>query len=807
MKRLRIALFTIVAITIVLLLGAIVYVRSSVPSYRADARIAGLRAEVEVWRDSMGVPHIWAASEDDLFRALGYVHAQDRLFQMELFRRTADGRLSEVLGADLVDADRFLRTIGLGAVAAENERLLTPEERALLQAYADGVNAWISGRRRALPPEFLALRFRPEPWTVRNTLSIARIMAWDLADWEEPLELQRAADLIGPDAAMLLRPPYPDWGDRILPRRTADTLKRAATLTGPRDRREIASHVAGVPVPRIPERARALIEGVSIAHASNSWVIGGEHTRSGRPILANDMHLALRAPPIWYLAALHGGEVEVVGMTLPGVPGVIAGHTPSVAWGFTNAQVADVDFFVEQVDPADSLSYLTPEGARPFVTRTDTIRVRGADDVIHSVRWTRNGPVISDVESRAGERVVAMRWAAHEPSSEVGAILRMNRARDADGFAEALDGFRSPHQNVVFADAAGVYGYGLVGRIPVRRSGDGGLPVPAWSGEHDWTGWIDPAEHPRARYRSGDPAAPGFIVTANNQQLAGASSADPGGFQIGRRWAEPYRAMRIRQLIEGGTAFTADDVAGQQRDVIDLHALRYRELAISAAAAAGLGEASDSLRAWDGAAVPDSRAAALFYVWYESLRRRIGEQRFQDRSMFFPRSALNRVLDGEADGWLAEDGAPADSLVRMHAVEAMRSAEREVRRRSWGDLHSTAIRHPLGTVAVLDRFLGLNLDPIVRGGSSYTVDVAPYGIRSPFTSGFGASQRHVVDLADPGGSGGFVVPGGQSGVPFSRHYADQARLWREGKLWRIPLDRERASERAVHRARMRPDGR
>jgi len=807
MTRLRIAMFTVVTLAIVLLLGAIVYIRSSVPSYRADATIPGLRAEVEVWRDSMGVPHVWARSEGDLFRALGYIHAQDRLFQMELFRRTADGRLAEVLGGDLVDTDRFLRTIGLGRVAIENERLLTTDERALLQAYADGVNAWISGRRRALPPEFLALRFRPEPWTIRNTLSIARIMAWDLADWEEPLEMQRAADLIGPDAAALLRPPYPEWGDRILPDRATDASERAASAAPPGAGSAWAAHLPGIAVPRIPDHARALIEAVSIAHASNSWVIGGELTRSGLPILANDMHLALRAPPIWYLAALHGGGIDVVGMTLPGVPGVIAGHTPRVAWGFTNAQVADVDFFVEQVDRADSQMYLTPDGPRPFVTRADTIRVRGGADVVHPVRATRNGPVISDVDPRAGDRLVAIRWAAHEPSSEFGAILRMNRARDANSFAEALSGFRSPHQNVVFADADGTYGYRLVGRIPVRRTGDGGLPVPGWTGEHDWTGWIDPARHPQARYAPGDPASPGFIVTANNQQLAASAVGSGEGYQIGRRWGEPYRAMRIRELIEAGGAFTSDDVARQQLDLRDLHALRYRDLAISAAHAAGLEEAADSLRAWDGVADRDSRAAALYYVWYESLRRRIGEHRFRDRSMYFPRAALNRVLDGDANDWFDSDGTPADSLVRMHAAEAMRSASREVRSRSWGELHSTTIRHALGTVAVLDRFLGLNLDPIVRGGSTYTIDVAPYGTRAPFTSGYGASQRHVVDMADPGGSGGFVVPGGQSGIPFSRHYADQARLWREGRLWPIPLDREQASTRAVVRARFRPDDR
>jgi penicillin G amidase len=803
MKRLRLALLGLIALIIVLALGTLVYVRSSSPNYSATRTLAGLEADVEVWRDSLGVPHLWARSEADLFRALGFVHAQDRLFQMEMFRRVADGRLAEILGPDLVESDRFLRTVGLGRAAGESERLLTAEERMLLEAYADGVNGWLRTRWRALPPEFLALRFRPEPWTVRNTLSIARIMGWDLADWEDPLEFQRAVDIVGPELAAELRPPYPDWGDRILPNGARWNAARA--LPG-RSRTGVDTVAAliGVPLPRVPEPARALIEGASIAHASNSWVIGGEHTRSGRPILANDMHLALRAPAIWYLAALHGGGIEAAGMTIPGVPGIVAGHSRRVAWGFTNAQVADVDFFVEQVDSLDPGLYLTPSGWSRFEVRQETIRVRGGDDVVHTVRTTRSGPVVSDVETRAGGRVLSMRWTALEPSSEVGALLAMNRAADADAFLEAVRGFTSPHQNVVFADADGAYGYRLAGRIPVRARGDGRLPAPGWTGEYDWVRFLEPDEHPELVHRPGDTGGGGYIVTANNQQLRPGDAVDAYPFQIGRRWAEPFRAMRIREMIEAGDAFTADDVARQQMDRTDLFAARYVQHAVRAAEAAGLAAEADTLRAWTAEALPESRAAALFYVWYEGLRRRVGEVGFADRSVFLPRAALNRMLDGEGGGWLAGPEPGASRSIDELAAAAMRDAAREVRGRSWGDLHQTAIRHPLGSARALDRALGLNLEPMPRGGSSYTVDVAPHGIRPPFTSTFGASQRHVVDMGDPDHGGGFIVPTGQSGIPFSAHYADQARLWRDGVLWPIPLDRERARARIVHQTRLRP---
>lgn len=800
MKKLGYALLGLLALAAAVAGGGYLYLRSSVPDPAEDARLAGLAAPVEVWRDSLGVPHVWAGSETDLFRAMGYVHAQDRLWQMELFRRVADGRMAEILGPDLVSTDRFLRTVGMGRAAAENERILAPEERALMQAYADGVNAWIRGRSGALPPEFVVLRFRPEPWTVRNSLAIAKTMAWDLADWEVGLSLQAAADAVGPELAGELNPPYPEWGPRIV---GADARWRGRGGGAPTahplpaaDTARALRPVAGVAVPRIPARARSLLDGVSIARASNSWVIGGSRTGSGKPILANDMHLALRAPSLWYLAGIHGGGIDAAGMTLPGVPVVVAGHTPRVAWGFTNAMVDDVDFFVEQVDPRDSTRYRTPDGWERFAVREETIHVKGGEPVVQRVRSSRHGPVLSDVEVRAGGRVLAMRWTAHDPSPEFRALIGMNRARSAAEFLGALRDFRSPHQNVVFADADGAFGYWMGGRVPVRRSGDGVLPVPGWTGEGEWTRYLEWEEHPHVL----DPVE-GFVVTANNRQ-AGADYPYP----IASQWAEPYRAQRIRELVEGGSGFTAADVARQQMDVVDAHAVRYLPRAVRAARAAGDTAAARALAGWNGEARTDSRAAALFYVWYDALRRRVGEDEFRGKGMYFPRSAMNSVLDRGGSRWVDDVTTPETETLDGLSAEAMRQAVREVGTKTWGDLHVTRIEHPLGVVGALDRTLGLNVGPFPNGGSSYTVNVAGYGgQRTPFVNGYGPSQRHVVDLGDVDGAGGFVIPTGQSGIPFSRHYRDQTEMWRAGRLWPIPLDRAKSRARAVSRATLRPE--
>lgn len=798
MKRLRVATLALVALLVIAVGGAWLYVRSAEPDYDAGGVLPGLSAPVEVWRDSLGVPHVWARSTPDLYRALGYIHAQDRLWQMELFRRVADGRLAEALGADLVESDRFLRTVGMGRAAAENERLLAPEERMLLQAYADGVNAWVAAHSGALPPEFVILRIRPEPWTVRNSLSIAKAMAWDLADWNVGLDLQHAVDRLGPGLAADLFPEYPEWGTTILGPSAGTPTGASPGSTPAATTRSAAAGARplGLPIPRIPDAAARLLDGASIARASNAWVIGGSRTRSGKPILANDTHLALRAPAIWYLAALHDARSSVAGMTIPGIPTVVIGHSRDVAWGFTNAMTDDVDFFVERLHPEDSSRYLAPDGWLRMAARPETIRVKGSEPVIHTVRSTRHGPVISGAEKRAGDRVLSARWTALDPSPEFRALLGMNRARNVDDFTAALHDFRNPHQNVVFADRHGRIGYWMAGRIPMRRSGTGLLPAPGWTDEHAWTGYLPFGEHPHAL----DPAE-GFVVTANNRQIGAADYPH----HISSHWADPYRAMRIREMVERGRNLTAAEVARQQMDVRDLHAVRHLPHAVRAADAAGDTAAVRILQRWDGTASTDSRAAPLYYAWYEGLRRRVGDDEFRGGTVYFPRATLDRMLDAGGGRWVDDVATPETETLGGLSAAAMRGAIAKVAGRSWGEVHLTEMEHPLGAVAALERVLELNVGPFASPGTPHTVNVAGYGGKEPpFTSRWGPSQRHVVDMADPDGEGGFVLPTGQSGVPSSPHYRDQTPLWRKGELWTIPLDREKAERKARHRAVLRP---
>jgi hypothetical protein len=407
--------------------------------------------------------------------------------------------------------------------------------------------------------------------------------------------------------------------------------------------------------------------------ASNSWVVGGERSRSGKPVLANDMHLSLEAPNIWFLVGLHAPGVDVVGMSIPGAPGVVAGHSRAVAWGFTNAYVDDSDFFLEQVNPDDPDQYLTPEGWAPFETREEIIRVRGGDPVTMTVRSTRHGPVITPVEGRAGvpaeerpgtpphgagdggpdrhgagdpgsdgagDQVLAFQWVAHYPAGTFQALLGMAEARSADEFIEALRDFDNPHQNVVFADTAGAWGYWMGGRVPLRASGSPPhLPVPGWTGEHDWVGWVPFEEKPHI-------LAPdrGYVATANNAQ----GRDDRAKRVSDGNWAPPYRAQRISELLEAQDLHDAQSLLAIQMDPGSAFVDRQLPHAVEAFRAAGLEELALRLEGWDRMAGPESTEATLFHTWWRTLHLRFRDHYYGGERGYFPDAVLDMALRGRA---------------------------------------------------------------------------------------------------------------------------------------------------------------
>ncbi len=806
--RLSAGLLVLVAAAVV---AVLLYLHTATPARDGEWTLAGLRGPVAVLWDAHALPQIWADSsvEDALF-VQGYLHARDRLWQMDLVRHAIQGRLAEILGPDLLDTDIFMRRLGLWNAALAAEKGLSPRERRWLQAYANGVNAALRTRSGALPPELLVLRHTPEPWTPAHSLAVAKMMSLTLASYGEAVAVARANRRLDPARARYLFPAYPSWGATILepgggmpgaPLSAAGEPARPHAARGP----HVVGETRPPEPPDTPPLARALFDGFSFAAASNAWAVSGKRTRSGKPILANDTHLELQAPSLWYLVGIHApppddssSALDVVGVSIPGTPLVVIGHNAAVAWGMTNAYVDDVDLFMERVDPTDSTRYLAPGGSRPFQLRTDTIRVKGRKEpFLLRLRSTRHGPVLPLGDSGAsGDTVLAVQWTAFHTGTVFRGVIGLNLARDWSSFLRAADAMDDPHQNLVYADTAGHIGYVMGGTVPLRGDGRPApvAPVPGWTGEWDWSGTLPFADHPRVL----DPPG-GYVVTANNRQTRG-----PVGDLISSSWESPFRAMRIRDMILGGHDLTTADIHAMQLDVGDAYARRYLDRAVRAAEDAGLQAQADILRGWDHRASGDSRAATLFYLWHELLRHAVAADLYHGASAYFPGTAMGDVLERRALPW-ADSGA---TRFRDLASSAMREAA-PLADRPWNEGNRVVHAHALGGVRILDALFDLNIGPLPYHGSPHTVNVAHWAYISPsasfpFTTTAGPSEREVAELGNLGGGGGFVIGTGQGGVPFDRHYRDQVDLWRSGGLLPMPLGREAAERSAVERMTLRP---
>ncbi len=535
----RASCLVLVGIVIVLVAG-VLWLRTSLPQSGEVAHLDGLSAPVEVLRDGHGVPHIFAQSTDDALFAVGYVHAEDRLWQMESMRRLGAGRLAEVVGSAALKSDRFMRTLGVYRRAEEQYASLPDDVRQALEAYAAGVNAWLSHREGALPPEFVLLGIDPEPWRPANSLMWIKIMALRLAtNHRKELLRARLATVLTPEQVDDLWPPYPATD----PMTIGDPPN---ALRGMDIDPVLAQQPAWQRLPR---------------SASNVWVVGGALTTTGKPLLANDPHLGFAAPILWYLLRIDAPDLAFSGASIPGFPFPVLGHNDRIAWGISATSSDIEDLFVERVDPENPDRYLAPDGPRLFEIRTETIKVKDAEDVEFSVRETRHGPVISDglepIADDPGDRVLALAATYLQDDDRTPeAAFRLLTSENWRRFVGALKGFHAPQLNFVYADVEGNIGFLAPGRVPVRRSGRGGVPNPGWNGRFDWTGFIAFDDLPRAR----NPRS-GRLINANNR-----IGPKDYPWYLGDSWDAGYRARRIAERLAGGDPRSPDTMGAIQMD-------------------------------------------------------------------------------------------------------------------------------------------------------------------------------------------------------------------------------------------------
>lgn len=781
------------------------WLRGGVPELRGNETLPGLDDPVVVYLDRFAIPHVWARSEADALRAQGFLHASERPWQMELLRRTAQGRLSELFGEVAVDADRLARVLDLWGAARRGVEALPAAERRLLEAYVEGVNEGLRRRTEPRPLEFLLLRVHPEPWGPEASVAIGKLMALDLSQpWGAELGRFVAADVLPPEKLPYLRLPYPDWGPTVV----------EGSMPPPPDREAIPDPEQAVvsSSPRLlPGSLRSdarwdplRILSAAALSSSNSWAVASVRARAGHPLLANDMHLSLRAPATWYLNALHASTdgFHVAGLSIPGVPGVVVGYNREIAWGFTNGMVDDSDFAVEVVN-LDGSAYRHGDRWVEFAVRPETIRVRGRrNPEVQLARSTVRGPVVSDVLEGLAVPL-SLLWTGSRTTTELVGLLGMNRATTPDGFEEAVQRFDSPHQNVIYAAAGGTIGYRLSGTVPLRDY-DASVPVPFQEVEEGWTRFLPPDSFPALR----DPPD-GFLASANNLQERAMFG------RLGSDYPLPFRARRIVDRLEGELAWTPDLVGRLQQDTRSLLADRVLDRAVAAANRVGADTAALRLAAWDRRVSLGASQATLFHAWFYRLRELMAADEFEgvERWAYFPDQALFRHLEDGGGPWV--DDVRTDSVETLEGLEerAMRDALAVWDGRAWGEVHEERSVHPLGHVGWLDRLFGFHVGPYPARGGPYTVrpdDPRRWwslegAWRPPYLGEYGPSQRFVAEMRPDRSVGLFLLPTGQSGHPFSPHYRDMAERWESSRLIPIPLSLEEARGRAERTLQLVPE--
>ena len=786
----------IVALLLVLVCaGGYWWAKRAFPQVDGKIALQGLAAPVKVIRDGRGVPTIEAGSYDDLYFAQGYVTAQDRLWQMDVTRRAAEGELSEIVGEDTLKLDRQQRILGLRAAAKQSLAMASPRDVAQLNAYARGVNAFIEGHENSLPLEFGLMGYKPRPWLPEDSISIAVQMVEYLNHgyYVATLAKEKILAKVGPELTADLfinrsfhdRPPTVMREDLTQPGdQGSDSEDEDDDANGDPDNSVTRSSPDNWPLQHAPE----------MVLGSNDWVVSGEHTVTGKPLLSNDMHLEQQMPNLWYEAHLKSGDIDVVGVTLPGFPHVIVGHNQRVAWGFTNVGPSVEDVYIENFDASGR--YQTPEGWKEPEHRAEVIHVKGKPDVTVDVRTTRHGPVFSELVP--GEtRQLALHWTLYQGLRLP--FFDVDRSQNWEQFTQAFSLLDAPGQNVVYADLDGNIGYHATGRIPIRTAGDGSLPVSGADNAHEWTGFVPFDKLPNIY----NPPS-GVIATAN-----GRITPDKYPYPLSFEWEAPWRTERIYHVLEAGRKMSPADMLALQTDVHSESDLFLAERLVYAVdhvqkASARARQAADLMRSWDGRMLKDSAAPTLARKANGELMRMIlepnlgaapensadGALSWKTYSSYMRSVWLENLIVHKPARWLPPKYTTYDDLLAA-AVEATvdeKDAPKDLASWHWGDVNALNLTHPiLSHLPLIGHWSGPGLQ--AQSGSGYTVKAV--------TSREGPSERFTANMADLDSSTLNTVTG-QGGNFLGPHYMDQWKAWYEGTTFPLPFSQKAVEAAAEH---------
>lgn len=782
--------FSLIVLLITLIILSYRFITKSHPQLEGTIKADVLIDTVFVYRDENGIAHIFARNERDLYFVLGYVTAQDRLWQMDFYRRLASGRLSEIFGIETLEIDQLFRTIGLYQTSKALQRYLSEKSISILSSYTDGVNYFIRMNKGNYSIEFKLLGYEPEEWSIADCLSIMRLIAWQLnfAWWSEPV-FNEILEKVGEKKFKNLIPDYPKDAPLI--------VKKFSTSMGKFTDANI----------KYRKMFRIFLDGLG----SNSWVISGKISKTGKPILANDPHLPYSVPSIWYQVHLNDGSIDVVGVCIPGTPGVVIGRNNYIAWGLTNVMLDDTDFYIEVLDSTGK-KYLYDGEWFPISEREEIIKVKGKGEYKIKVLSTHRGPIVSNVYgfSFVGHEVdakyvdskaISMQWTGNIISDEVLAFYRINRARSWEEFKDALKSFAVPAQNFIYADIYGNIGYYCAGRIPIRKKLN---PLLLNSGEvddFDWIGFVQFSQQPNLFNPPSN-----YIATANNKVIS-----DDYPYYISYLWEPESRAIRINEYLTSKKTFEIEDFKALQLDYFSYYAKEITPYIISAFEKVNVTndlvkKGIEYLKTWNYVFTRDDIATTIFNSFIVTMMKNtfedeLGEDLYS-RFMFYsgiPLRVLKQLIVTKDTLWFDDVRTDfkvetMDEIIRKSFEESIHSLRKhlgdDILSWHWGRLHKLELVHPIGSREPLNKIF--NLGPFEIGGASTTVNNAGFSILKPFDCVVGASMRQIVDLSES--SLYSIIPTGSSGQVMSQFYDNQLKLYIRGEYIRIETRREKIEE-------------
>ena len=747
--------------------------RKSMTKEKGKITLSGLRAPVHVYRDSYGIPHIVAANDHDLYFAAGFATAQDRLWQLEMIRLAVRGELSTLLGDTSRHVDRFMKTLEFYETGQKIVKAASQNTQNILSAYVDGINQFITQADGKYPVEFVLLNWKPHLWTAADVAAYGRLMSWELSfAWFVEWTAHDIRQKLGARRANELFSDYPPSWPTIL---SKEDMKMDGNLSQFR---------------KANADLRNFLNWRGASFGSNNWVISGKKSKTGKPLLANDPHLPLANPSVWYAMQLVAPGVNVTGFSLAGTAGIVIGHNEHVAWGFTNVMADDADFYIETINPVDSTQYLTDGKWKKMIVRKDSVVSRSGQVYRFNRFDTRHGPVISDVNDliKGTRKVVALKWTGYLISDETNAVYKMDRASNWKEFVDALRDYRSPAQNIVFADDGGNIGYWCTGAIPIRKGFTGMYPLNGSTSATNWSGFIPFNQLPHVI----NPPE-GFVATANNR-------VTPRGYPyyISNLWEPPARIQRIREMLTAKEKLSELDFEMIQLDVLSPFARDVTKEVLKALGTEPV--LDDSLqiaykffKGWDSEMRRESTAAAIFQVFLvhilkNTFQDELGAKLYQDFIEFagIPIQDLQKFLMLPKSRWF-DDVRTSEKVEtkKDQILKSLHEAIRDLTQRfgakpikwRWDKLHRITFRHLLGNEPLMKKIF--NVGPFPLGGGLTTVNNARYRLTKPYDCWVGPSMRQIVDFTDLT-TMKMILPPGEAGHPLSVHFRDQAKMWVNG---------------------------